>query len=738
MRTVLNGTKVFEGADTMKYFKELIVSVTLILFVVITVGAISNLSHISYGDERNQALEFSIAIILGVFFLLFIILSYKIIDHIQLKKQKYVSLLLWGIFFAISIFFILSIDYRPNTDSLIDMDTGWYLNSHAFTENNRHIYWMKIYGNNYLLVFIFKWLAKIAGLLKITNKIRYLLVFNLLCISLGIFLTWKIVILEKGIKRANDVLLLVVANPLLYYLIFWVYSSSMSIPVMMGIFYLLVLLHRGVNSRWKKIISGILLGILTAFGWFIRPTAIFPLVAYVVYILICDLKRCRKKSFWLVLAFVIISGVFSFRLINYEINDTFAGQRESNLPVFRWTYLASYGNGDLSTYNDATASQIQEDVKSGQTLSEAYRTETLNNYKKMGISGTINLWHRKTLTTYSDAFSAVVSRAYCGTYSGTIFEILKGPIGKTYAYIYRIGLYLGIIIGLFLLQKENSMDVGFIMSVLILFGGLLFNFLWECKGDYALVYMPVMGIVSAEGFYSASSRVKDCKFFYTHTNFLMVLLLMVFISANEWTILAEDTVTNNNRIDGNNRHRGNDHVQLKLGDNDELVQSFFCKKKFNKIVIQAETYKSDSNSNDNSMYEISLYGEGQEPEYTTVVSAENLSDDDTITLETGNIYDNSGRFKITIKRTSSGNGNLMFFTGNNYYFDSYDGVLSLNSKEYDDDLSMEVLYSENGPIMVPGWRLAFIVTIDLIMLVIWIVLPGTVPGILKGRNCYGN
>lgn len=703
----------------MKIFKELIVSVTLILFIVITGGAISNLSHISYGSERNQAVEFSIAIILSVFFVLFIALLFNIFDHIQRKNQKYVSLLLWGIFFAVSIFLILSIDYRPNTDSLVDIDTGWYLSRHEFTENNRHIYWMRIYGNNYLLIFIFKWLAGIAGILKITDKIRYLLIFNLFCISLGIFLTWKIVILEKGIKRANNVLLLVVTNPLLYYLVFWVYSSSMSVPIMMGIFYLPVLLHRRAESRWKAIILGIFLGILTAFGWFIRPTAVFPLVAYIVYILVCDIKRCRKKFFWLILACVAISGIFSFRFINHEINNTFAKEKEDNLPVFRWTYLASYGNGDLSTYNDATASEIQNDVKSGQSLSEAYRTETLNNYKKMGVSGTINLWYRKTLTTYSDAFSAVVSRTYCGTYSGTIFEILKGPVGKTYAYIYRIGLYLGISIALFLMQRMHVKDTGLIMSVLILFGGLIFNFIWECKGDYALVYMPVMAIISAEGFRFIGSHVQNHMSVYARGNILILLLLIIFISANEWTILAADTVTDYNRIDGNNRHRGNDHVQLKLEDNDQLVQSFVCKKEFNKIVIQAEIDKSESAGNDSSMYEIALYGDGRKPEYTADVSAENLADDDTITLETGNINDSSGEFRIIIKKISSGNENLMFFTGNNYYFDSYDGELSLNGREYDDDLSMEILYSQNGPIMTLLWRFVFVAGIDLIMLVTW-------------------
>lgn len=709
----------------MKYIKRILLSSVLVLFIIIEAGTFSNFSMISYGNDRYHSTEFSIAVIVGAVFLCALLLLFRRIGCIDRKKQKYITLLLWAIFFAVSFFFIFSIDYRPDTDSMVDIDMGWYLSRQKLAPN-AHTYWLNIYGNNYLLIFLFKWLAVLARLLRVQNNIRYLLVFNLLCISLGIFLTWKIVCLKRGIEKANRVLLLVILNPLIYYLIFWVYSSSVSIPIMMGIFYLMVLLQNETVSAKKKTVFGILAGILTAVGWFIRPTAIFPFIACIFYILLFNRELCKRKSFWLIAALVIVSGMISFAGINQAVNNTFSEARKNNYPLSRWIYMGSMGNGDLTTADEDDGFDVEKAVRTeNMSLNEAYRKGTIYNYKKMGIAGSANLWIRKTMTTFSDAYSFVVNRIFTGTYSGTIFEILKRPLGKTYAYLYRIDLYLGILLCLLFLHAENKSDVVTALSVLTLAGGLLFNFIWECKGDYALVYMMIMAVLSAEGFDFAGSKIKQYRFHPVNLHLSAILLLIVFITLNEWTILAEPSVTNYNRIDGNNRHRCNDHTELKLDDNNEINQSFLCKKTFNTIVIQAETDNTESPKTERSSYRISVSGNRGQSQFETVIDSSDLTDDNNIVLKTGNIHDASGHFVITIKKISSGREALKFFTAHNYYFDSYDGTLKFGGQTYSDDLSMQVMQAVSGPLIPFAWRMALILIIDGMILIVWIGMHRT-------------
>ena len=123
---------------------------------------------------------------------------------------------------------------------------------------------------------------------------------------------------------------------------------------------------------------------------------------------------------------VAVCALVPIRVINGAIHGTFAEQMEHNYPAEYWLVMGSHGNGDLSTNEDDTGYDLSlTPSMSAQEQRAEYWRAIIHNYRSNGIVGTLNLWYRKMIATFSDAFSGVANRAFMGTFSGYGLELLR-------------------------------------------------------------------------------------------------------------------------------------------------------------------------------------------------------------------------------------------------------------------------------------------------------------------------
>ena len=662
----------------------IIVSMILLCFLFIASGTVFKAAQISQGDSRNNIFLFCLTLSIGFFLLLFIYLIFKIIDKVNINKQFINTFVLFAVYTLIIIWMAGVIDVHPQTDSSTDIDTGWYLNGNPLTNDNYHTHWLNIYPNNYMMILVFKGLARIAGFFNITDFVSFLTVVNACVMAGGLVLTFLTALSLWGIKTANKILLLMVLNPVYYYITFWIYTTSFSVPLMMGLIFVLVRFDKAGTVR-RKIICCVIIGVLMGAGYHIRPTAVFPVAAYMILVLVRFIRgEYRGKSgrwmrFFIYLGIAVGVFIIIYKIGDIKIESIFSENRKENFSPAQWLYMGSHGNGNLSTLSEDTGYVVDE--KAGNT----YFKGVIYNYKKLGIAGTADLWLRKTLTVFSDARSAVTSASVLGaSFNGNKQKLVEGFLLSVYACAYRMVVYLGIILSCVNHLRKKQKDDHVLLFLFILFTGILFYFVWEAKGVYNLVFLPAMALASEKGLDVIYERKYLSK---NSRRVLPGLIAGAVVAVNSlvlWSVLSQSVSYEYIRVNGDTYARSDDKIKLVIDENTTLSQDFKCTEPFNNILIKSS---SDDNESEISDYTIKLYDK-DDLILTRTVNKNDINDNN-ISLELDKRVSGSS-FTLNIEKNMKSDGNLVFYTGKNYYLDSYEGTLQVGNENYTDDLSMIV------------------------------------------------
>ena len=126
-------------------------------------------------------------------------------------------------------------------DSIDVMDMAFYLRKHAeATEELPYIRYVGSFGNNYPVIFFESFLIKVLtwlGFHDVENVLNHL---NVAVLMTANIFTWLIVKETQGIKAAAKTAILCLLNPYLYLLVNWTYTMTYSLPIMMGILYIML------------------------------------------------------------------------------------------------------------------------------------------------------------------------------------------------------------------------------------------------------------------------------------------------------------------------------------------------------------------------------------------------------------------------------------------------------------------------------------------------------------------
>ena len=145
----------------------------------------------------------------------------------------------------------------------------------------RSAYFRK-YGNNDLYLMTCIGIYRLCDFLSIQNWPKIFALINMLCVDLGILFTCEIVRCMTDRRTALKAYMLCALNPLNVLLLQWTYTCTFSVPLMMAGIWLAVRMYYRRPALPVCAIGCVAIGCITAIGYYMRPTAVFPVIALIL------------------------------------------------------------------------------------------------------------------------------------------------------------------------------------------------------------------------------------------------------------------------------------------------------------------------------------------------------------------------------------------------------------------------------------------------------------------------
>lgn len=457
-----------------------------------------------------------IRILVASFFVLvtaFWVFACRILDRLDRRNLAVAIAVMGAVLLAVQLIIALGMNVVQNTDAFEVQDQALAIARGEFStiDYTKSEYFVK-YSNNDFYFLICLGLYRLCALLHILNWDRLFVLLNVGMIDLGVFFTVLIARRLGGIRDCARVMLLCALNPLNYLLVHWTYTCTFSLPVMMGLMYCLIRwislwisLHQ--NGKLRTTLPHIFLlaavmGILTAAGYYLRPTSIFPLLAALVVVFLCrrhlfmrgradtdqdepefvqglrgrraeacvvqeretDCADREETGLRRVLIFLLCAVLFAGSvLVTSKAIRTeslrYDTEQKGKFPLAHWLMLGLTGNGRVS----------EERMEYTQSFGTTDKMQTADlqavkdGLKEMGVKGTIHHLADKVGLTWSDGTGEYYQRTMSDVGGlRDLFQLINGryrSIVITYCQAYRILLLLLALTGI-LSQMREQMRAG--------------------------------------------------------------------------------------------------------------------------------------------------------------------------------------------------------------------------------------------------------------------------------------
>ncbi len=578
----------------------------------------------------------------------------------------------------------------PSTDLATDTTEAiQMLQTHQFWQNSS----AAIYPHNRMHILILYFYYRILSCMRIYQYWEASILLALFCIDVSVFFSCKIIRLLSGVRTELVFLLFCFLNPVTYLGLAYYYTSIISLPFMMISSYCIVkLIQERENKHWS--IYAFLCGFFSAFGLFIRVTAVFPFLAYIVY-LGCTIKKEAAKRTLLTCFFVSCSfGIMilccSSLIRHYDPYD----RSQTGFPVTHGIMMSMQGQGGYCQSDvDDTASLPSREKKIEGNLRVIKQRLT-----KMGIPGFFLLLGNKIKFNWSEGHSR-----FTNWYSGS-FRYISGErrdVLILYSQILRILLWLFILVHILYRLYEKSMDAGVVFLVVLL-GAFVLHMLTESNPQYSIPFLWVMMISAAEGCSmllseSKKVRMQVCKRWkeIRSTGLLLTVCVVVFFieySPN----FTQSSVPMMKTSSAQTYRRGN--IAKTAADHLTLKQSFTADLPFNTLQVGISKLNTNTTM---SQYNVKIVNRGKVL-YEHDFGAADA--DDSGRFITFSFYtikpDVLQPYEIIIEPASEAIADSLAFCMENHKLDyALDGELFVNGEEMEDcDLVYIAGYSYHSPI----------------------------------------
>ena len=572
---------------------KVIIAILIVLFSYIT------LVSAFYGLDQNL---FPIIVIIGTIITFFLFkIIYKQIQKLSSKKIKIIAIIISILFFIglLLVGLLLPISSVTDLSHIIEyVNRMFSLDSLTITGS----YFSKYTNQVPLLIFAY-FFTKIGSIFGCTNVVLMGTIFNALFMSIMAFFIYLTGKELKDEKTGLLALIFTVINPIFYLYSSYFYTDTLCMPFAVIGLYLAIKCIK-TDSIKKKILFGILSGLIFFIGLKVRIVVVILLIAILALILINkEIKHKLKMYFALLIGLVVgllgFKVAYSFFGINLNPNEAF--------PITHWLMMGlneEHTGGYNGSDHDLTFNE-----KTYEEKKEANIEEIKTRLKELGPIGLIKLEGAKIARTWSSGNYGVYAKLnntsdgvgiyeYLGGYGNTnIFLKYSLQILKTY-------ISFMILLGLVTRFRKKSDTYHYEDIIYIaLFGAILFYILWESAQRYSLSFLPWMIIPLGLIYERINKKEEDLskKEKYNHimkiSSIALMLITTLLLTMNFYKYTLEEKTYEDVRILS---YRG--FSKIEIGEN-TVSQTFTTDNNFNQISINFE----NTNKEEKSTYLFRLY-----------------------------------------------------------------------------------------------------------------------------------
>ena len=572
---------------------KVIIAILIVLFSYIT------LVSAFYGLDQNLS---PIIVIIGTIITFFLFkFLYNQIKKLSSKKIKIIAIIISILFFIglLLIGLLLPISSVTDLSHIIEyVNRMFSLDSLTITGS----YFSKYTNQIPLLIFTY-FFTKIGSIFGCTNVVLMGTIFNALFMAIMasfIYLTGKEL---KDEKTGLLALIFTVINPIFYLYSSYFYTDTLCMPFAIIGLYLAIKCIKADNIK-KKILFGILSGLIFFIGLKIRIVVVILLIAILALILI-NKEIKHKLKIYLALLIGLAVGLLGFK-VAYSCFDINLNSNEA-FPITHWLMMGlnEEHTGGYNGYDhDLTFNEETYEEKK-----EANIEEIKTRLKELGPIGLIKLEGAKIARTWSSGNYGVYAKLN-NTSDGTgIYEYLGG-YGNTNIFLkYSLQIlktYISCMILLGLITRFRKKDTTYHYEDIIyiaLFGAILFYILWEAAQRYSLSFLPWM-IIPLGLIYERISKTEEdlskkekYKQVMKISSITLMLITTLLLTINFYKYTLEEKTYEDIRILS---YRG--FSKIEIGEN-TISQTFTTDNTFNQISINFE----NKNQEEKSTYLFRLY-----------------------------------------------------------------------------------------------------------------------------------
>lgn len=639
--------------------------------------------------EKTLLLLGGIVLLVGTWQVLF-----AAIDRMSRRKRMVCAACLFAVMIAVYAGMISVLHIVPRNDSHSLLDQALYM---ARTGNNMihpdsvYVTYFSKYGNNYLLTLFFVWFFRGMDALGVTDLYRAVYILNAVCLVVGCIFSCLIARRIRGGAAGVKVLVLFVCNPVYYIMTFWVYSNTLSVPFAMILFYLGVCVYQIKNPKWKLLI-GCIGAVVTVLGYQIRPTAIFPVLAFLVGWFFYVMPKLRHRTWNIrklaprMLAFVLMIAIAAGTqmIVSNRCQQAFGSVSHANYPLTHWLMMGSHGKGVYNEADDKFTLTLPDDKKGSVT-----REKTIQNYRNLGIKGTAKLWLKKTATTWGDGWFQMSRRLNQMEGYSWVYQHLIGGRSfaiKYYSQCFWLSILLMTVWNLLRqLGRRTVLTYDFLLMTVIL-GGIVFYLFWEVKAAYAISFLPFFFLLA--GGHTLPVPEQRHRRLAARIGLCAVWAAVLVGSGNVQCAAAARSQTPKYVI----RSYGSTWIEpVPLFDGETVTQTFYPNHSFDTIRLKIRTQAGVlAASQKTADFAVQLRNAAGQVVYETTITPDMIENESNVCLDTGVQQADKNGYTLSITKHAGSEQDMSLWTSSGMSLDSYTGTMTIGNMKKQTDLYMSV------------------------------------------------
>lgn len=677
--------------------------ITLLLFVRIGVGTVDNSQKLVLKNVLSPGVRVCFFILLVVIISCGYILIFRFLSSAGEKAAVISSLTMAGIMVSVYILILYNIQPFSSSDAYNVQDLALYLaktGRQQITETSPHGEYFGYYANNYFLTILLSKFFKI--MLGIGIKDMYIPLY-VLSISGMLFATVFLYLIGyrvNGAQGGAKILAFCAGNPLYYLLPLWAYTNAFSIPFTAAVVYFSVRLFYE-KSREDRIFSSVMLAFFMVVGYFIRPTVVIPVIAFLGCLLvevISGRKELKKIAESIAVILVIAVGVYAgISTIN---NKYFTEVSEHNIPITHWLMMASHGDGkvDLNDFYYTCSFPTKEEKQ------KATLNRMKENYGKFTPKSLLTFLDEKLKVSwcYADG-DDLLDKISQNRKDTVVYDRILGcrsNLFRGYCYAFRVANIGMILVALWQVLRNKSEDVKQVFYALSFLGGVCFYSIWEIKASYGMPFIMFFLLLGVCGADYLTEKLKE-----THKEGLLDLKrnrfsgkkIILAVTASCILLLSATQMTEKKLPYFSwNVHCGRigtvDYIREK-GKRVSVDQTFWTSRPFNRIKFMVEK-KLDKKR----YLDVSLKDDNGKVYLKKEICVKHKTNKKELTVKIPQVKPvKMKRYTLHIVNRENETGDISIFRRREYYLGSYKGTMTINGERQPSRLYLKVLQYSRRP-----------------------------------------